>query len=259
MAPKRATRSTPVTTTTDPTATATTNVTNAQLQAMIDQGVSAALAARDATRNGTDSHSSGTGGQRDLERGWLESDIPGFHEVQTLGISKATEGVRCFPEERIKLKGMSGGFSRHDSMETSVASKPKKNKQEASRNGHKMRDKHSQYHGGKQAETRGRALRKECPRLKSKKANRGTASWEWMRAPAKVYVVGNAGANPDNVVAGTDLSTGAFYLKELSEQLKELPTNGFIEPSSSPWGGSGPICPEEGRSIRICALIPRTE
>ncbi|GJS56138.1 hypothetical protein Tco_0629500 [Tanacetum coccineum] len=59
MAPKRATRSTPATTTTDPTAT--TNVTNAQLQAMINEGVSAALAARDATRNGTDSHSSGTG------------------------------------------------------------------------------------------------------------------------------------------------------------------------------------------------------
>ncbi|GJX14404.1 hypothetical protein Tco_0206162 [Tanacetum coccineum] len=58
MAPKRATRSTPVTTTTAPTATTTTNVTNAQLQAMIDQGVSAALAARDATRNDTDSHSS---------------------------------------------------------------------------------------------------------------------------------------------------------------------------------------------------------
>ncbi|GJV80011.1 putative reverse transcriptase domain-containing protein, partial [Tanacetum coccineum] len=55
MAPKRATRSTRATTTTPaPTATTTTTVTNAQLQAMIDQGVSAALAARDATRNGTD-------------------------------------------------------------------------------------------------------------------------------------------------------------------------------------------------------------
>ncbi|GJX20781.1 putative nucleotidyltransferase, ribonuclease H [Tanacetum coccineum] len=61
MAPKRATRSTRATTTPAPTATTTTTVTNAQLQAMIDQGVSAALAARDATRNGTDSHSSGTG------------------------------------------------------------------------------------------------------------------------------------------------------------------------------------------------------
>ncbi|GJS81944.1 putative reverse transcriptase domain-containing protein [Tanacetum coccineum] len=48
MAPKRATRSTPVTTTPAPTTTTTTSVTNAQLQAMIDQGVTAALAARDA-------------------------------------------------------------------------------------------------------------------------------------------------------------------------------------------------------------------
>ncbi|GKF18548.1 hypothetical protein Tco_0063466 [Tanacetum coccineum] len=61
MAPKRATRSTRATTTPAPTATTTTMVTNAQLQAMIDEGVSASLAARDATRNGTDIHSLGTG------------------------------------------------------------------------------------------------------------------------------------------------------------------------------------------------------
>ncbi|GKE01939.1 hypothetical protein Tco_1389922, partial [Tanacetum coccineum] len=60
MAPKQATRSTPVTTTPALTATTTTTVTNSQLQAMIDQGVSAALAARDANRNGLDSHTSGT-------------------------------------------------------------------------------------------------------------------------------------------------------------------------------------------------------
>ncbi|GJT73739.1 hypothetical protein Tco_1033025 [Tanacetum coccineum] len=55
--PKRATRSTPVTTTT------TTSVTNAQLKALIDQGVANALAARDVDRsmNGDDSHNSGTG------------------------------------------------------------------------------------------------------------------------------------------------------------------------------------------------------
>ncbi|GJU52753.1 reverse transcriptase domain-containing protein [Tanacetum coccineum] len=52
MAPKRATRSTPVTTTPAPTTTTTTTVTNAQLQAMIDQGVSATLPYIDATRNG---------------------------------------------------------------------------------------------------------------------------------------------------------------------------------------------------------------
>ncbi|GKE38602.1 hypothetical protein Tco_1462007, partial [Tanacetum coccineum] len=57
IAPKRATRSTPAAT------TATTFVTNAQLKAMIDQGVTCALAARDADRNtnGDDNHNSGTG------------------------------------------------------------------------------------------------------------------------------------------------------------------------------------------------------
>nr|GEZ19585.1 reverse transcriptase [Tanacetum cinerariifolium] len=59
MAPKRTTRSTPVITT--PTLETTTSITNAQLQAMIDQGLTAALAARDANRNGDDSHTSGTG------------------------------------------------------------------------------------------------------------------------------------------------------------------------------------------------------
>nr|GFB05371.1 reverse transcriptase domain-containing protein [Tanacetum cinerariifolium] len=42
--------------------TTTTTITNAQLQAMIDQGVNVALAARDANRTGDDSHTSGTGG-----------------------------------------------------------------------------------------------------------------------------------------------------------------------------------------------------
>ncbi|GJX83241.1 putative reverse transcriptase domain-containing protein [Tanacetum coccineum] len=61
MAPKRATRSN-----TAPETTNTTSLTNAQLQAMINQGVTAALAARDADRNtnGDDSHNSGTGVRR---------------------------------------------------------------------------------------------------------------------------------------------------------------------------------------------------
>ncbi|GJU25950.1 putative reverse transcriptase domain-containing protein, partial [Tanacetum coccineum] len=75
MAPKRATRSTPVITTPAPTATTTTSVTNAQLQAMIDQGVTAALAARDANRNGDDSHTSGTGGRRTERKCSVENQI----------------------------------------------------------------------------------------------------------------------------------------------------------------------------------------
>nr|GEX59000.1 hypothetical protein [Tanacetum cinerariifolium] len=61
MAPKRTTRSTPAT-----TATTATTMTDAQLKALIDQGVANALAVRDADRsqNGKDSHDSGMGARR---------------------------------------------------------------------------------------------------------------------------------------------------------------------------------------------------
>ncbi|GJV63725.1 putative reverse transcriptase domain-containing protein [Tanacetum coccineum] len=85
MAPKRKTRSTPKTTTT------TTSVTNAQLQAMIDQGVTAALAACDATRNGDDSHTSRTGVRR-TERVAQECTYQDFMKCQPLYF-KGTEGV----------------------------------------------------------------------------------------------------------------------------------------------------------------------
>ncbi|GJY50442.1 putative reverse transcriptase domain-containing protein [Tanacetum coccineum] len=85
MAPKRKTRSTPETTTT------TTSVTNAQLQAMIDQGITVALAARDATRNGDDSYTSGTGVRR-TERIARECTYQDFMKCQPLYF-KGTEGV----------------------------------------------------------------------------------------------------------------------------------------------------------------------
>ncbi|GKA34498.1 hypothetical protein Tco_0720927 [Tanacetum coccineum] len=69
MAPKRkTTRLNPGATPTPVTDThTTTSVTNAQIQAMINEGVTAALAARDATRNGDDSHTSGTGARRPVQ------------------------------------------------------------------------------------------------------------------------------------------------------------------------------------------------
>ncbi|GJU56231.1 hypothetical protein Tco_1229945 [Tanacetum coccineum] len=65
------------------TTTTTTSVTNAQLQAMINQGVTAALAARDATRNGDDSHTSGTGVRR-TERVAQECTYQDFMKCQPL-------------------------------------------------------------------------------------------------------------------------------------------------------------------------------
>ncbi|GJR60387.1 reverse transcriptase domain-containing protein, partial [Tanacetum coccineum] len=66
-------RKTPRTRTTLATTTNTTSVTNAQLQAMIDQGVTAALASRDANRNDDDSYTSGTGTEGFVElTQWVE-------------------------------------------------------------------------------------------------------------------------------------------------------------------------------------------
>nr|GEZ15711.1 hypothetical protein [Tanacetum cinerariifolium] len=67
----------------------TTSVTNAQLQAMIDQGVTTALAARDANRNGDDSHTSGTGRPVQVAR---ECTYPDILKCQPLNF-KGTEGV----------------------------------------------------------------------------------------------------------------------------------------------------------------------
>ncbi|GKD29909.1 hypothetical protein Tco_1240687 [Tanacetum coccineum] len=88
MAPKRATRSN-----TAPETTNTTSVTNAQLQALIDQGVTATLAARDADRNtnGDDSHNSGMGVRR-TERTTHECTYTDFLKCQPLNF-KGTEGV----------------------------------------------------------------------------------------------------------------------------------------------------------------------
>ncbi|GKA81245.1 putative reverse transcriptase domain-containing protein [Tanacetum coccineum] len=126
MAPKRATRSTPVTTTPAPTTTTTTSVTNAQLQAMIDQGVTAALAARDANKNGDDCHTLRMGSRR-TERIFRECTYQDFMKCKPLYF-KGTKGVveliqwfermetifcisNCSVENQIKLQSTFPGTS----------------------------------------------------------------------------------------------------------------------------------------------------
>nr|GEX67769.1 retrotransposon protein, putative, Ty3-gypsy subclass [Tanacetum cinerariifolium] len=87
MAPKQTTRSTPVITT--PALGTTTSVTNAQLQAMIDQGVTVALAVCDANWNDDDSHTLGTGRPMQVAH---ECTYPDFLKCQPLNF-KGTEGV----------------------------------------------------------------------------------------------------------------------------------------------------------------------
>ncbi|GJY04469.1 reverse transcriptase domain-containing protein [Tanacetum coccineum] len=101
MAPKRAIRSTPVTTIPAPTGTTTTSVTNAQLQTMIDQGVTAALAAHDANRNGDDSHTLGTGGRR-TERVARDHDVA--YAMTWADLRKKMTDKYCLRNEMKKLK-----------------------------------------------------------------------------------------------------------------------------------------------------------
>nr|GFA26258.1 hypothetical protein [Tanacetum cinerariifolium] len=88
MAPKRTTRSTA-----DQETINATSVTNAQLQAMINQGVTVTLAIRDALRstNGDDSHNSRIGVRR-TERATRECTYTDFLNCQPLPF-KGTEGV----------------------------------------------------------------------------------------------------------------------------------------------------------------------
>nr|GFB25047.1 hypothetical protein [Tanacetum cinerariifolium] len=91
-APKRTTRLNPGATPNPNSApsTTTTTVTNAQLQAMIDQGFNTALAARDANRTGNDSHTSRTGVRR-TKRVTRECTYQDFMKCQPLYF-KGTEG-----------------------------------------------------------------------------------------------------------------------------------------------------------------------
>nr|GEU98430.1 putative reverse transcriptase domain-containing protein [Tanacetum cinerariifolium] len=105
MAPiRRTTMASPATTTT------TTPITNAQLKALIDQGVANALAARDTnrSRNGNDSHNSGTGSRR-TERTAHECTYTDFLKCQPINF-KGTKRVelalmyrRMFLEESDKI------------------------------------------------------------------------------------------------------------------------------------------------------------
>ncbi|GKD20323.1 hypothetical protein Tco_1222026 [Tanacetum coccineum] len=83
---RRAIRTTPATTTAP-----TTTVTEAQLQALIDQGVAAALAERDASRDSDNSHGSRTDRRRQVPA-QRECTYTDFLKCQPINF-KGTEGV----------------------------------------------------------------------------------------------------------------------------------------------------------------------
>nr|GEY83491.1 putative reverse transcriptase domain-containing protein [Tanacetum cinerariifolium] len=236
MAPKRwTTRLNPGTILVTTPSTTTTSVTNAQLQAMIDEGVNAALAARDATRNGDDNHASGTGARRPVQAA-RECSYSEFLKCKPLDF-KGTEGVvgltRCLRGEIKKIEAEMWNLKVKG---TDVVAY---NRRVCSRMFPEEIDKIKKYIGGLPDMILGSVKASKsktinCPKLKNNDRSNQAGN---DRDPARVYVVRNAGANPDNVVA---------------EQLKELSDKGFIRLSPSPWGAPVLFVKKKDRSFRIC-------
>ncbi|GJS79894.1 putative reverse transcriptase domain-containing protein [Tanacetum coccineum] len=244
MAPKRATRSNIA-----PETTNTTSVTNAQLQAMINQGVTAALAARDADRNtnGDDSHISGAGVRR-TERTARECTYTDFLKCQPLNF-KGTEGVaglsqwfermesvfhisNCTVENQVKFAtctlhsvALTWWNTHVKTVGHDAAYEPTTTTEQEAEHWQGLYYKDwSTATANNDNNQRGTGLgqnptcyecgvqghfKRECPKLKNNN-NRGNQVGGG-NAPAKVYAVGHAGTNPDsNVVMGTFLLNNRY-------------------------------------------------
>nr|GEY13351.1 hypothetical protein [Tanacetum cinerariifolium] len=165
MAPKRTTRANPATTTT----TTTTSVTNAQLEALIKQGVSKALAAHDAGRNtnGDDSHVSRTDLKKKMtDKYYLRFEMKKLEfELYNLKV-KGTDVigynqrfkelallcVRMFPEESEKIERYVGGLP--DMIHESVVASNPKTMQEAIKMATELIDKKIHSFAEHQTETK---------------------------------------------------------------------------------------------------------
>ncbi|GJV71451.1 hypothetical protein Tco_1491446 [Tanacetum coccineum] len=267
-APIETTRSTPVTPT--PNATTTTIVTEAQLQALIDQGGAAAMAEAEASmvRNGYNNNAAHAMPWATLKKMMTDKYCP-------RGEIKKIETEMKFRRDRQELKLISvacrydtrsvsikaeNDASRLSSLQTelmkrvsTIAERQAENKRKfenTSRNNQNKQQQQNKRQNTGQAYTAGNSDRKSYARPKplcskcnynregpcpprcnnykkvghlakdyrSRPANannnnhnnnnnnqKGNAGND--KAPVKVYVVGNAGANPDNVVAAPKLTS----------------------------------------------------
>ncbi|GJR34786.1 hypothetical protein Tco_1210470 [Tanacetum coccineum] len=258
MAPKRTTRLN-----TAPETTNTTSVTNAQLQAMIDQGVTAALAARDANRstNGDDSHNSGTGtkGVAGLSQ-WFERIESIFH-ISNCTIENQVKFSTCtlhsvaltWWNTHVKTVG-------HDAAYEPTTTEQEAehwsglhckdwscNANNANNQGHsgQVRD-HTCFECGRQGISRGDVV----PKLKNNN-NRGNQGRNG-NAPAKVYAVGRAGTDPDsNVMTETEEKSEKKRLEDvpivrdfpdvLPEDLPGLPPTRQVEFQIDLKPGAAPV------------------
>nr|GFA02597.1 putative reverse transcriptase domain-containing protein [Tanacetum cinerariifolium] len=216
MAPKRTTRANPATTTT----TTTTYVTDTRLEALIEQGIARALAARDADRNTNKRQNTGM------------AYTAGSGEKKSYGGSKPLfpkcnyhhDGPcapKCYKCNKV------GHIARDYRGTTNVNTAN-------NQRGNGTSQKPTCYECGSQGH-----FRKDFPKFKNN--NRRTQGGN-ATTPAKVYAVGPR----------APYRLALSKMKELSEQLQEPFDKGFIRPSSSPWGALVLFVKKKDRSFRIC-------
>ncbi|GJR01943.1 putative reverse transcriptase domain-containing protein [Tanacetum coccineum] len=248
MAPKRATRSN-----TAPETTNITYVTNAQPQEMIDQRVTAALAARDVDRNmnGDDSHNSRTGVRRaertarefknqvkfatctlhSVALTWWNTHVKTVGHDAAYGMPWTTLMImmteKYCPRNEIKKLEIeiwdlkvkeSDKIEKYvgglpDMIQGSVVASKPKTMQDAVEIATELMDKKIRTFAERQTESK----------RKFEDTSRNTQNQQQQQpcvAP----------------VARAPYRLAPSEMKELSEQLKELSDKGFIRPSSSPWG-----------------------
>ncbi|GJU58472.1 hypothetical protein Tco_1236238 [Tanacetum coccineum] len=273
MAPKRrTTRLNPSATPTPVTDThTTTSVTNAQIQAMINEGVTAALAARDATRNGDDSHTSGTGVRRPVQVA-RECTYPDFLKCQPLNF-KGTEGVvgltqwfekmesvysisNCTVACQDAIKFAMNSWTRSSTLgfeRQTVTKESLMTPLGTTRISNQTRDKTLEelMHGELGH------FKKDCPKWKNNN-NQGNQAGN-VKAQAKVYAVGNAGVNPDNnVVTGTSGATAEIRTKVLKTKFLHLGSSVlFVKKKDGSFSAHLALIPEGSEDFIATAMLQR--
>nr|GEX29367.1 hypothetical protein [Tanacetum cinerariifolium] len=199
--------------TADQETTNTTSVTNAQLQAMIDQCVTVALAAHDALRstNGDDSYNSGTGELALLYRRMfpkesdkIESYIRGLpdmvHESVVVSKPKIMQEAVEIATELMDKKIHTFAECETTSKRKSTTNTNNANNQRGTGSGQKP----TCYECGVQGH-----FKREWPKLKNN--NNHDNQGGRVNAPAKVYAIGRAGTDPDsNVMKGMFLLNNRY-------------------------------------------------
>ncbi|GKE43983.1 putative reverse transcriptase domain-containing protein [Tanacetum coccineum] len=227
MAPKRTTRSTPVTPT--PNATPTTTVTEAQLQALIDQGVAAAMAEAEASRVRNGYNSNGSGPRltqfninlMPVKLGSFDAIIGMDWLMKYQAVIVCAEKIVRIPWRNKTLIIHGDGSNQGNVTRLNIISCTKT--QKYMEKGFPIFLAHV-------------TAKEDLPGLPPTR-----------QVEFQIDLV--PGAAP---VARAPYRLAPSEMKELSEQLKELSDKGFIRPSSSPWGAPVLFVKKKDGSFRMC-------